>query len=336
MKTILFIGNFLSRSKGTINPSEKLVARLEAAGYITLHASSYKNLVYRFLHIVTLTVVKRYDIIHIDVFSGKALWFALFSCMVARWRNKRIILSLHGGKLPVVFKRKQKRIEFLFKQTSLVSPSLYLKEFFNSKGFLVQYIPNSIDLSSFPYTWHPSSLQAQKMIWVRAFAEIYRPTLAIEIVAQILKKYSGATLTMIGPPGDWSSQTEEFIKKYGLSQQVFILKPVNNSELKNYLSTHSVFLNTTRYESFGMGVLEAMACGIPVVSASVGEIPYLWSNRVTAMLVSDDSAVSFSQAIEQLFDEQDLAKNISVNARREAEKFDWKLNKPKWDTLFNV
>jgi L-malate glycosyltransferase len=336
MKTILFIGNFLSRSKGTINPSEKLVSRLEASGYVTLHASSYRNLVGRFLHIMTLTIIKRYDIIHIDVFSGRALWFALVSCMVARFRNKRIILSLHGGKLPVVFKRKQKRIEFLFKQTFLVSPSLYLKEFFEAKGFSVQYIPNSIDLGSFPYTWQPSCLQIRKIIWVRAFSEIYRPILAIKTVLEILKKYPDTTLTMIGPPGDWSNQTEEFIQAQGLSHQVFVLKPVNNSELKNYLTTHSVFLNTTRYESFGMGVLEAMACGIPVVSASVGEIPYLWSNRVTAMLVLDDNPVSFSQAIEQLFDEPDLAGSISVSARKEAEKFDWNLNKSKWETLFNV
>lgn len=332
MNKVLMIGSFLSDKSGTLSISEKIANQLVLPNVKFTLASSHKNRLLRLLEICLFALFGSYNKMHIDTFSGSAFRIVEFSSFFARIRQKTIILTLHGGALPDFYSANPKRVHKLLMKASLIqSPSYFLKDFFERNGLPVNYLPNGINLNVFNYK--RGSIGKFSLLWVRAFDRIYNPDLAILSLCEVKKKYPDASLTMIGPDKGRMSNAIELIKEMGLGNSVKILGAVKNEDLPKYYQTHQVFLNTTSYESFGMAVLEAAACGIPVVSSKVGEIPYLWQHEENMMIVEGLTAEQFSDAVIKLLDSPDLAERISKNARIKAEQFDWEVIKKEWTQL---
>src|SRR5690606_28294620 len=145
------------------------------------------------------------------------------------------------------------------------------------------YLPNTIDLTRFPYAKIEIGVHSPRLLWVRAFADIYNPVLASRVLKTVLQYFPNALLTMIGPDKGVLSEVKSVVRDLGISSHVNFLLPIYNSLLYKYFHTHHVYLNTTGYESFGVAVLEAACCGLPVDSFDVGEIPYLWQNEESIM-----------------------------------------------------
>ncbi len=102
---------------------------------------------------------------------------------------------------------------------------------------------------------------------------------------------------------------------------------------KNY----DIFINTTNFDNHPISVLEGMALGLPVVSTSVGGIPFLIENKVDGILIPPNDAGQFFEAIDNLIKDNDLVLRITKNARNKVEEFDWEILKYKWfDTIDNV
>lgn len=334
MKKVLFIGNFLSKHRGTIGPMEGVMHRLKN-DIIISRASVYDHKILKLTDMFVKSLFASYDIIHIDTYSSSALSFAYLCAVIGKFRNKKVILNLRGGGLHRLYqnsKSKGKLIEKLFsKANKIVTPSLYLKENFEKQGFNIGYLPNTVDMQKFPFS--DTVVDNHKLLWVRAFNATYQPWLAVKTLYEVRKKYPDTTLTMIGPDKGLLVQTEQLISELGLTNSVHITGKVPNVQLAEYYHTHQVFLNTTNTESFGVAVMEAASCGIPVVTTSVGELPYLWMNEENAMLINSFDEKDFAEAIFSLFEDKMLYNKIKINARKKAESFDWGVVKDKWKTL---
>jgi glycosyltransferase involved in cell wall biosynthesis len=332
MIKILMIGTFLSERSGTKSVSEKLASQLIIPNLKFVLVSTKKNKLLRLLEICFYILFCCYDKIHIDTYSGSAFKIVEVSSFLSLLRQKKILLTLHGGALPVFYSNNPKRVYKLLKKASYIqSPSYFLKEFFERQGLKVKYLPNSIDLSLF--TYERGRILEYSMLWVRAFDKIYNPDLAIKTLFEVQKMYPSASLTMIGPDKGQEYTTVKLVNDLGLNNSVRILGPVKNEDLPYYYHTHHVFLNTTSFESFGMAVVEAAACGIPVVTSKVGEIPYLWNHEENMMIVEDLNADKFSVTVIKLLDSPELTQRISINARLKAEQFDWEVIKKEWIQL---
>lgn len=300
--------------------------------HVVVIASRYENKVLRILDICWSSALRNYQNICIDVFSGQAFRIAEVASKIARFREKKLIYTLHGGKLPEFYQQYPKRVERLFRKADrILTPSLYLKQFFQGKGFTVDYLPNSIDLGRFPYA--KKRCNTAKLLWVRAFSLIYQPALAVETLYQVRKAFPEATLTMVGPDKGELQKTKDLIKKLQMDEAVVITGPVPNDVLYEYYHSHCVFLNTTAYESFGVAVMEAAACGIPIISSKIGEIPYLWKHETEIMIVDQPNGESFAQNAIRILSDHDLAQRLSLNARQKAEQFDWEVIRPRWIQL---
>ena len=92
-------------------------------------------------------------------------------------------------------------------------------------------------------------------------------------------------------------------------------------------------MNTTSYESFGVAVVEAALCGIPIVSNSVGEIPFLWTHLENALLVQDQDLAQYVKNVVQLLEQPEFAEKIAMQARSKALEFDWTRIQPAWEKL---
>ena len=168
-------------------------------------------------------------------------------------------------------------------------------------------------------------------MWVRAFTETYNPDVAIKTFAIVLKSYPNATLTMVGPDKGNLPQMRMLIKTLGLEERIFIIGKVNNSELPQYYRSHDVYLNTTSYESFGVALLEAAACGLPIVSTSVGEIPFMWENGKDILLAESIEPDLLAELIMTYFRDQLLYDIIQKNAYYKSQNYSWDYVKGLWD-----
>jgi len=330
VKTILFIGSHLSKEKGTKSASENVAELLEDIYTIKL-SSQRSNLVLRLFDIVKDSIFYDYEIIHIDIYSGKALLYAKIASVVAKFRNKKIIMNLHGGRLHERYTDDSSKFEFFKLADKLISPSNFLSTFFISNFFNVEVITNYIDQRNFPY--QRENYQRYSLLWIRAFNDIYQPELAINIVNVLKEKYPEVHLTMIGPDKGSLKSSENLIKRLNLKKYISILGKVPNQNLYQYFHSHAVYLNTTKYESFGLAVLEAASCGIPIVSTRVGEIVYIWKENEEVMM-ADSNETEFVEKVSLIFDSFDLSDKLSENAYKKAETFDRIRIKAKWVNLF--
>ncbi len=334
MIKVLFVGNYLSKSKGTFGVSEHIAQVLPKSRFGVRLTSRKQNRFFRLIDIVLNCSFTTFSTIQIDTFSGSAFIIAEVASLIAKFRGKKIILTLHGGKLPEFFLHNKKRIKRVFQRSNRIqTPSLYLQQFFRENGTDVNYLPNPIPIRNFPY--NRSNIKLHTLLWVRAFTEIYNPDLVVKTLYEVRKKYPEATLTMVGPDKGLLQQTIKLIQKLDLTSCINITGPVKNDELYKYYQTHEVIVNTTSYESFGVAVAEAASCGIPIVSSAVGELPYLYQHNENILLVEDLSESSFSTEVIRLMESPELAQKLSLNARKRVEAFDWEIIKPKWIELLS-
>ena len=329
MNNVLFVGNYLSQFTGTYGVSEKIADLLSEHSFKIHLISRKKNKIFRVIDIIYNCFFMRYDVIQIDTYTGPAFIIAELSSFIAKLRGKKIILTLHGGNFHNFFKNNYNRITRVFNRSNyLQTPSLFLKEYFQNNNIQLNYLPNPIDLSCFPYK--QGFRKKNSILWVRAFSYIYNPELAINSLYELKKKFPNATLTMVGPDKGCLNNINDLIKDLNLTDSINLTGPINNNDLYRLYHSHEVFINTTSFESFGVSLFEAASCGIPIVSTDVGELPYLWSNNENILFCNSLNPVIFSDQISKLFKSKMLKEKISINARKNAENYDWRYIENKW------
>lgn len=86
----------------------------------------------------------------------------------------------------------------------------------------------------------------------------------------------------------------------------------------------NVLLNIIEFKSFGVSVLEAMACGIPVVANNVSGLKEVVKDDSVGLKVSVSDVDATIAAIERLINDKELYNQISVNARKHVgENYNW-------------
>lgn len=335
MSNLLF-GNFFLADSGTKSISQKITVKFQIENIEYIIGSKIKNKFFRILEIIYKVLFYRYKNIHIDVFSDNAFNVAILICLLNKVRNKNIILNLRGGKLKDFYLKKNNKhkIQFVFSSAKkIVSPSNFLANFFNSKNYNVEYFPNYIDLKDFPY--NKKLVRNNKILWVRGFHNIYNPKDAIYVLDHLIKKIPDASLTMIGPDKGIMEEVISLINDLNLNHKVKILGPIKNNKLYPYFHNHSVLINTTNYESFGQALLEAAACGCPIVSNNVGEVPYIWEHKENILLSELNNPQDMANKLSMLLLNIKLLESLKLNAYEKAKKYDWDILKEKWHLLLS-
>jgi len=94
-----------------------------------------------------------------------------------------------------------------------------------------------------------------------------------------------------------------------------------SSDVAEYYKNASVFLHTSRYEGFGVVLVEAMAFGIPVVAFHNNGPDEIISNGKNGFLIEKYDITSFAEQVINLLEDDGLYRYISLNAKKRAEDF---------------
>lgn len=334
---VLLIGNYFVGLTGMRGVGQDLAVALKAAGWSVFLSSSLQGRVARLLDFLS-TVWRyrnRYDVAHVDVYSGPAFACAELVCWTLRRIKKPYILTLRGGNLPAFAKRTGKRVPRLLQSASIVTtPSAYLLKQMHPYRQELVLLPNPLDVSkySFRHRAHPTS----RLVWLRSFHDVYNPSLAIQVVVRLIQDFPDVRLIMMGPDrGDGSFQaTKKLAIELGVADRLTFTGSVRKDDIPHLLHEGDLFLNTPRVDNTPVTVLEAMASGLSIVSTNVGGIPYLLEDEYDSLLVPDGDDTAMAKAITRFLTEDGLAERLTKNARRKVEQFDWRNVLPKWERLF--
>ncbi|MFK5983540.1 MAG: glycosyltransferase family 4 protein [Flavobacteriaceae bacterium] len=335
-KRLLYIGNRLSNKRGTVTTIDSLSSLLRQEGHEVITASKVENKALRLLDMLWQTFINRNKValVLIDTYSTQNFYYAVGVAIICRVFKTPYIPILHGGNLPHRLKKNPKLSRKLFKGAKTnIAPSNYLLEAFKKEGYTnLTYLPNTIEIKN--YHFKPRKVIRPKLLWVRSFAELYHPLLAIEIVEALEKKNIAVELCMVGPEKDGSlAKCKELAAQKNLPITFTgLLKKEAWIELSK---DYDLFINTTHFDNTPVSVIEAMALGLPVVSTNVGGLPYLIVHDKTGVLVPPNDVDVFVEAIIDLLSDPEKTAVISRNARAAVELFDWEVVKGEWDEVLS-
>ncbi|TQD33832.1 glycosyltransferase family 4 protein [Haloflavibacter putidus] len=331
---LVYIGNRLSQKGRNVTSIETLGTFLEKEGYIVHKASSKKNQFLRLADMCSEILRNRKcaDVVLIDTYSTLGFWFAYIAAKICKWSKLPYIPILRGGDLPKRLKSNPKLSQELFAAAKVnVAPSAYLMHYFKKAGFTnLVYIPNTIEIKNYPFKVRKNI--APKLLWVRAFADIYNPMLALKVLENLLAKHPDAELSMVGPFKDNSIETcKAYAEKKRLP--VTFTGGMPKEKWLAYAKDFDIFINTTNVDNTPVSVIEAMALGLPVVSTNVGGLPFLLEDKKDAILVPPKNTQAFTEGVKVLLENQELAQSVAKKARKKAESFDWESVKYQWDEM---
>jgi glycosyltransferase involved in cell wall biosynthesis len=337
VKTVILIGNFLSHAGVSRSICEDLAVRLHEQGWQVITTSHKLKRIPRFFDILA-TIWKyrhKYQIAHIDTYSGPAFIWAEASVWLLNALQKPVILTLHGGNLPQFAERWPSRVRRLLHLAhSVTTPSRYLFETMQPYCQKIRLLPNPINLNNYEFRLRTNP--RPHLIWLRAFHKVYNPTLAVHVLAQLISEFPDVRLTMVGPDrGDGSlDATKQIARELSVLDRIEFPGGVPKSDVPKWMNSGDIFINTSNVDNTPVSVLEAMACGLIVVSTNVGGIPYLLEDQINALLLPPQEPLAMAAAIQRVLTEPDLAKSLLQNAHKVVKKFDWPVILPDQEKIF--
>lgn len=155
----------------------------------------------------------------------------------------------------------------------------------------------------------------------------------IEAMKSVKESVKDAVLVCIGGVPSWLGDKEDYwsflrsmIERAGLEDTVYLLDKVPNALLPMYYSMASVFVLPTYYEAFGKVIIEAMACGLPVITTRRGGNEEAVGEGVTGLLVNYGSASELSDAITKILKDEKLGRSMGEKGRERVEReFTWNI-----------
>lgn len=186
----------------------------------------------------------------------------------------------------------------------------FLEEAYGARPSRITVVPGGVDLSLFTPVDQTMARQqlnlpkdAALVLYVGRFAPLKRVDRLVESVAQLRTLGRDVHLAIVGgdDPGDESTQTlKAVVSQLRLEGNVHFAGRVDQQTLPLHYSAADLLALPSDYESFGLVLLEAMACGTPVVSTRVGIAPTLIEEGVNGILLENNSVDSLARGIERL------------------------------------
>lgn len=234
--------------------------------------------------------------------------------LLGRWFKVPVTITLRGTEVPLskLPGRRQRLLKALQSAARVFSVSESLKQHvvdLGAKAEKILVVGNGVDTEKFfAIDKHNARQQLQLaddalvLISVGGLVDRKGFHRVIELLPGLLKKYPQLIYLIVGgacAEGNNRAKLEQQVDALGLSQHVKFLGAMASQDLHIPLSASDVFVLATANEGWANVFLEAMACGLPVVTTNVGGNMEVVSNDKLGIVVPFGDTEALSQAIER-------------------------------------
>lgn len=187
-------------------------------------------------------------------------------------------------------------------------------DFFRPKRVFV--VRNALDLKNFKCVSGTSN-ERDYVAAVGSLLPVKRWDRLLEVV-RVLKTVVGEDIRFqIAGDGPLRATLEKLAGDLGISGCVKFLGAVH--DIPTFLSGAKFLVHTSESEGCPNAVMEAMACGLPVVAMEAGEIPYLVESGKTGFVIPQGDEAMFVKRAAELFSDGDLCYRMGLAAREKAQ-----------------
>lgn len=156
----------------------------------------------------------------------------------------------------------------------------------------------------------------------------YGIDLLLRAFAQALSRMKGrpkpSLRLLIAGDGPQRVKLKKLALDLDLKEQVEFQGKIEHSQVPSFLNRMDVFVALSRHESFGVAIIEASACRLPVVVSSAGGLPEVVRDGETGFIVAKDDHLAAAEAILRLVNDPQLRRQLGQKGRRMVkELYDW-------------
>lgn len=276
--------------------------------------------------------IPKYDVIH--VFSASYFSFVIAptpAIAIGKLFGKRILLNYHSGEAEDHLHRwRGTAIPTLRLADSLIVPSVYLERVFARFGLQAKAIFNLIETEEFQFrerrALRPIFLSNRNLETHYGVDRVLR---AFQIIQQ---RFPGAVLTVAGD-GSQRAALEKLSQSLALKNVNFVGR-VPPHQIRDFYDAADIYLNGSEIDNQPLSLLEAFACGLPIVTTDAGGIPDIVSDGETGFLVPRDNYQLLAERAIDLLNDPALAERLARKGKLECRKYGWALLRDAWMDVY--
>jgi glycosyltransferase involved in cell wall biosynthesis len=275
--------------------------------------------------------VRSCDIVH--VFSASYWSFLLAptpAILIARLYGKRVLLNYRSGEAEDHLRNWRSALPIIRLVDKVVVPSGYLENVFGQFGVHAEVVPNTLDLARFAFRerqpLHPV------LISNRNFEPLYNVECILRAFARVQREFPAARLIVVGD-GSQRDKLEALRSELRLDHVEFVGQ-VDPESMPAQYARADIFVNGSNIDNMPASLIEAFACGLPVVTTNAGGIPYILTHNRTGLMVPCGDHEALAEAVIRLLDDNVLAARLIRAARADCEKYAWAAVRRGWLSLY--
>jgi len=259
---------------------------------------------------------------NIDVIHSQTRITQVMGHLLKKLTGRLFVTTCHGFFKP----RLSRRIFSCWGDRVIaISPAVkdHLEKDFCVEASKIISVPHGIEVEQFPDLDVDTKTQRRKDFGLKEddlaigiiarLSDVKGHDILIEAMAMVVRAMPNARLLIVGE-GRMESELKVLVDELELEEYVSFHPIVNKTA--EILPIFDVFVMPSRQEGLGLSVMEAQACGVPVVASRIGGLPSLIEDEKTGLLIVPGDIENLSQAIIRVLSDKEFAKGLGDGARQ--------------------
>lgn len=237
---------------------------------------------------------------------------------IAKLFSKKTILNYHTGEAEMHLKNWRLTAKPTMRMFDrIVVPSQFLVDVFARFDLKAEAIFNFVESETFKF--RQRNLLKPVFLSNRNFEAHYQVADVLRAFQLIQQKLPDAKLIVAGY-GSEEARLKKLATELNLANTRFTGR-IEQDEMPRIYDEADVYLNSSIVDNMPLSIIEAFACGLPVISTDAGGIPHIVDDGETGLLVKTNDYRALAEQAIRLLEDEDLAQNIIRRAVAEGEKY---------------
>lgn len=275
-----------------------------------------------------LARVYKYDVIH--VFSASYVSFVTAptpAILIGRLYRRKVLLNYHSGEAEDHLQRwRRSAIPTIKLADTVIVPSEYLLRVFDQFGLTTHVIYNLVDTGKLRFR---DRIPLRPVFLAnRNFEVHYGVDRVLRAFKIIQEKLPESTLDVVGD-GSQRHALETLAQELGLRNTTF-RGQIDPNLMPDVYDAADIYLNASEIDNQPLSIMEAFACGLPIVTTDAGGIPDMVSDGKTGRLIPRGDYVQMAERAIGLLKNESETRQMIERGRQECLKYSWEAVRDQW------